>query len=71
MHRLFVVGRSGVTLADNTQASHCSDFSCFGTWALGAQGSIIVVHGLSCSEACGIFMDQGSNPCALHWQVDS
>ena len=27
--------------------------------------------GLSCSVACGIFLDQGSNPCHLHWQVDS
>ena len=27
--------------------------------------------GLSCSVACGIFLDQGSNPCLLHWQVDS
>ena len=34
-------------------------------------GSIIVAHGLSCSAACGIFPDQGSNPCPLHWQADS
>ena len=34
-------------------------------------GSVIVAHGLSCSAACGIFPDQGSNPCALHWQADS
>ena len=34
-------------------------------------GSILVVHGLSWSEACGIFLDQGSNPCLLLWQVDS
>ena len=34
-------------------------------------GSVVVVHGLSCSAACGIFPDQGSNPCPLHWQVDS
>ena len=27
--------------------------------------------GLSCSAACGIFPDQGSNPCPLHWQADS
>ena len=27
--------------------------------------------GLSCSEACGIFPDQGSNPCLLLWQTDS
>ena len=34
-------------------------------------GSEIVAHGLSCSAACGIFPDQGSNPCPLHWQADS
>ena len=34
-------------------------------------GSIVVAHGLSCSAACGIFPDQGSNPCPLHWQEDS
>ena len=26
---------------------------------------------LCCSEACGIFSDQGSNPYLLHWEVDS
>ena len=30
-----------------------------------------MAHELSCSVACGIFPDQGSNPCPLHWQVDS
>ena len=34
-------------------------------------GSVVVAHGPSCSTACGIFPDQGSNPCPLHWQVDS
>ena len=34
-------------------------------------GSVVVVHGPSCSVACGIFPDQGSNPCPLHWQADS
>ena len=34
-------------------------------------GSVAVAHGLSCSAACGIFPDQGSNPCPLHWQADS
>ena len=29
-------------------------------------GSTDVVYGLSCSQACGIFPDQGSNPCPLH-----
>ena len=34
-------------------------------------GSAIVAHGLSCSAACGILPDQGSNPCPLRRQVDS
>ena len=34
-------------------------------------GSIVVAHGPSCSAACGIFPDRGSNPCPLHWQADS
>ena len=34
-------------------------------------GSVIVAHGPSCSVACEIFPDQGSNPCPLHWQADS
>ena len=33
--------------------------------------SVVVAHGLSCSVACGIFLDQGSNLCPLHWQADS
>ena len=34
-------------------------------------GSVVVEHRPSCSVACGIFPDQGSNPCPLHWQADS
>ena len=34
-------------------------------------GSVAVAHGPSCSAACGIFPDQGSNLCPLHWQADS
>ena len=34
-------------------------------------GSAIVAHGPSRSAACGIFPDQGSNPCPLHGQADS
>ena len=30
------------------------------------------VHGLSCFGVPGeIYLDQGLNPCSLHWQVDS
>ena len=34
-------------------------------------GSVVVAHGPSCSAACGIFPDRGTNPCSLHWQADS
>ena len=34
-------------------------------------GSVVVAHRPSCSAACGIFPDQGSNPCPLHWQAES
>ena len=34
-------------------------------------GLVIVAHGPSCSAACGIFPDQGSNPRPVHWQADS
>ena len=54
----------------------CSVFSLW--WLLLLQstgsrriGSVDVVHRFSCSAACGIFLDQGSNLCPLHWQVDS
>ena len=46
--------------------------------ALGTQASVlqhadsvVVFQGLSCSAACGIFLEQGPNPCPLHWQADS
>ena len=34
-------------------------------------GSVVAVHGLSCSTACGIFLDEGLNLCPLNWQLDS
>ena len=33
--------------------------------------SVVVAYGLSYPAACGIFPDQGLNPCPLHWQADS
>ena len=43
------------------------------SWSTGSRhtGSVVVAHGLTCSVTCGIFLDQGSNPCPLHWQADS
>ena len=40
------------------------------TAGLKSTGSIPVAHGLSCSLACGIFLDQGLNLCLLRWQGD-
>ena len=37
-------------------------------WSVRA--SVVVVHGLGCLMAHGIFPEQGSDPCPLHWQVD-
>ena len=34
-------------------------------------GSVVVAHMPSCSAACGILPNQGSNPCPLNWQADS
>ena len=67
-------------LCCGVQDSHCGGFSCCGAQTPGARasvviaqfpwlqhtGSVVLVHGLSCSAACGIFLDQGSNPCLLH-----
>ena len=50
--------------------SHCSSFSCCGSQVQSA-GSRLVVRGLSCSAAWGIFLALGLNLCLPHWQVDS
>ena len=34
-------------------------------------GSSVVAQGLTCSNACDIFLDEGLNLCLLHWQADS
>ena len=81
--RLFSSCREwGLLPSCNVLASLCSGFSC-GAQTLGHMGSavvapefwssdsIVVAHGLSCSEVYGIFLNQGSNPRLLHWQVDS
>ena len=55
VHRLLIV-----------VASLVAELSLSDTWA-----SVIMAHGLSCSTSGGIFLEQGSNPCLLHGQVDS
>ena len=63
--------QQGLLSSYTTRASHCGGFSSCGAWAVGHVGSVLVAHRLSCSTACGSFLDQGSNPYPLHWQADS
>ena len=52
-------------------------FSSCCTWAQWLQlagsvvGSVVVLQGLSCPTACGIFQDQGSNWCPPYCKADS
>ena len=43
----------------------------FRAQALSIQASVAVAHRLGYSVVCEFFIDQGLNPCPLHWQVDS
>ena len=69
-------GLSPVAASGDHSASRCAGLSLSRPLLLRSTGSrcagsVVVAHGLSCSAACGIFPDQGSNPCPLHWQADS
>ena len=71
-----VRGLSLVVASGGHSSSRCAGLSL--SWPLPLRstgsrraGSVIVAHGRSCSAACGIFPDQGSNTCPLHWQADS
>ena len=46
-------------------ASYCGGFSCFRAQALGAPASVVAARRLSCSVACGIFLDRNPTrvPC--------
>ena len=69
-------GLSPVTASGGHSSSRCAGLSpSRPLWlrSTGSRraGSVTVAHGPSCSAACGILPDQGSNPCPLHWQADS
>ena len=71
-----VRGLSPVAASGGHSSSRCAGLSLSRPLLLRSTGStragsVIVAHGPSCSGACGIFPDQGSNPCPLHWQADS
>ena len=58
--RLSSCGEQGL-LSSGPRASHRRGFSCCRAQTLGHKGSVLVAHGLSCSVARGISLDQGSN----------
>ena len=64
-------GLSPVAASGGHSSSRCAGLSLSRPLLLRSAGSVVVAHGLSCSTACGIFPDQGSNPFPLHWQADS
>ena len=69
-------GLSLVAASGGHSSSQCAGLSLSRPlllWSTGSRraGSVVVEHRPSCSAACGIFPDQGSNPCPLHWQADS
>ena len=71
-----VQGLSLVAVNRGNSSSRCAGLSLSRPlllWSTGSRraGSVAVAHGPSCSAACGILPDQGSNPCPLHWQADS
>ena len=78
LHCVFVAARglSLVVAIGGYSSLPCAGFSLWWLHLLQSTGSrctgsVVVVHGLSCSTARRIFPDQGSNPCPLHWQADS
>ena len=69
-------GLSLVTASGGHSSSQCAGLSLSRPLLLRSTGSrhagsVVAAHGPSCSVACGIFPDQGLNPCPLHWQADS
>ena len=82
LHRLFPsCGEQWLLSSRGARVSRCGGFSwCRATGVfvapvfvaprLQSTGSLVVVRGFSCSAACGIFLNQSSNPCLLHWHVD-
>ena len=81
---LFIYGSAGSSLllglslpsAGSPVYLQCSSFSLQWFLLLLSTGSRVQAPWLwlaraYCSEACGIFLDQGSNLCLLPWQADS
>ena len=73
-HRFSLIVASGGCSSCGVRASRCSGFYVAEDRLQSSQALVqslqalvgFVVHGRSCSVACGIFPDQGLNPCSLH-----
>ena len=66
-----VRGPSPVVASGSHSSSQCTGLSLSRPlllWRTGSRraGSVIVAHGPTRSAACGILLDQGSNPCPPH-----
>jgi len=64
-----VSGEGGKHISCGVQAPGLAVFRSCGSWALDLRFSN-VAPGIICLSECGISLDQGSNPCSLHWQVN-
>ena len=70
-------GKWGLLSSCGARAPPCGGFSCCRAWALGQMAfshysSQALQHRLrGCCKACGIFPDQGSNPCPQYWKEHS
>ena len=62
---------SGVYSGYGVWASRYGSSSYCRARALGMPALVVEAHGLSCSKARGIFLDQGSSHCLQHWKEDS
>ena len=63
--------QAGATLHRGARASHYRGLSRRGAQAPDARAQQLWLTGLVAPQACGIFPNQGSNPCPLHWGADS
>ena len=75
VHRLSSCGEQGLRFSCGVWTSNCGGFSCCAAQAVGMGASVLWYSGLvlwvlSCPLARGIFPNQRSNQCPLHWQMD-
>ena len=74
VHGLLIVVAS-LVVEHRLQGTRASVVAARGLSSCGSQalstGSVVVVHWLSCSNACGIFPDLGIKPASPAWQASS